>query len=205
MKAILGRKVAMTQFFDEDGRAHAATVVEAGPATVTALKTMDRDGYEAVQVGFGTRKEKNVSQALQKQWGDMGTFALTREFPLPVEMAYAIGDSYSLSDVFEIGDTIAVCGTSKGKGFQGVVKRYNFKGGRRSHGQKHSEREPGSIGATGPARVFKGTRMAGRMGSDRVTVKNLQVLAMDPETNTLLIKGAVPGRRGTVLEITKTS
>lgn len=205
MKAILGRKVAMTQFFDEEGRAHAATVVEAGPATVTAFKTMDRDGYEAVQVGFGTRKEKNVSQALQKQWGDMGTFALTREFPLPVEMAYAIGDSYSLADVFEIGDTIAVCGTSKGKGFQGVVKRYNFKGGRRTHGQKHSEREPGSIGATGPARVFKGTRMAGRMGSDRVTVKNLQVLAMDPETNTLLIKGAVPGRRGTVLEITKTS
>lgn len=205
MKAILGRKVAMTQYFDEEGRAHAATVVEAGPATVTAFKTMDRDGYEAVQVGFGTRKEKNVSQALQKQWGDMGTFALTREFPLPAEMAYAVGDSYSLSDVFEIGDVITVCGTSKGKGFQGVVKRYNFQGGRRSHGQKHSEREPGSIGATGPARVFKGTRMAGRMGSDRVTVKNLRVLAMDPETNTLLIKGAVPGRRGTVLEITKTS
>jgi large subunit ribosomal protein L3 len=205
MKAILGRKVAMTQYFDEEGRAHAATVVEAGPATVTALKTMDRDGYEAVQVGFGSRNEKNVSQALLKQWGDMGTFSLTCEFPLPVEMAYAVGDSYSIADVFTEGDVIAVCGTSKGKGFQGVVKRHNFAGGRRSHGQKHSEREAGSIGATGPARVFKGTRMAGRMGSDRVTVKNLRVLAMDLETNTLLIKGAVPGRRGTVLEITKTS
>jgi len=205
MKTILGRKVAMTQFFDEDGRAHAATVVDAGPATVTALKTMDRDGYEAVQVGFGSRNEKNVSQALQKQWGDMGTFALTRELPMPAELAYTIGDSYSITDVFELGDTVAVTGTSKGKGFQGVVKRHNFAGGRRSHGQKHSEREPGSIGATGPARVFKGTRMAGRMGSDRIMVKNLRVLAMDPETNTLLIKGAVPGRRGTVLEIMKTS
>ncbi|MCB9808786.1 50S ribosomal protein L3 [Candidatus Nomurabacteria bacterium] len=205
MKAILGRKVSMTQYFDEEGQAHAATIVEAGPATVTALKTLDRDGYEAVQVGFGTRKEKNVAQAQKKQWGDMGAFALTREFSTPAELTYAIGDSYSIADVFEAGDTIAVSGISKGKGFQGVVKRYNFAGGRRSHGQKHSEREPGSIGATGPARVFKGTRMAGRMGTDRVTVKNLRVLALDPETNTLLIKGAVPGRRGTVLEIVKTS
>ena len=134
----------------------------------------------------------------------MGTFAVVREFPKTDEKELAVGDSFSIQDIFEAGDIISVAGTSKGKGFQGVVKRHGFGGGRRSHGQKHSEREPGSIGATGPARVFKGTRMGGRMGNDRITVKNLRVLAMDPASNTLLIKGAVPGRRGTLLEITKT-
>lgn len=205
MNAILGRKVAMTQFFDAEGRAHAATLVEAGPATVTAIKTIERDGYEAVQVGYGAAKEHRVAKAQKKAWGDAGVFATVREFPKTADEELTIGDSFSIEDIFAEGDTVAVVGTSKGKGFQGVVKRYNFAGGRRSHGQKHSEREPGSIGATGPARVFKGTRMGGRMGSDRVTVKNLSVLAMDPASNTLLIKGAVPGRRGTLLEIVKTA
>ncbi len=124
-----------------------------------------------------------------------------REFRLSTPSELKKGDVLSPTDVLEVGQAITVTGISKGKGFQGVVKRHNFAGGRRSHGQKHSEREPGSIGATGPQRVFKGTRMGGRMGSDRVSVKNLEVVAMDLEKNVVFIKGAVPGRRGTLLEI----
>jgi large subunit ribosomal protein L3 len=156
-----------------------------------------------VQVSGGTRKEKNIAKPQRGHFGDLGNFRYTKEFLIDSSdlSNYARGNTLSL-DQFTEGDTVRVSGISKGKGFQGVVKRHGFHGGRRSHGQKHSEREPGSIGPGGLQRVMKGMRMAGRMGSDRVTVTNLTVLAVDPKTNIMVIKGALPGRRGTLLEIT---
>lgn len=202
MKFILGTKEEMVQFFDQNGRAYAATLVTATPNTVTDVRTTDRDGYTAVQVAAGTRASKNVNNAQKGSWKDLGTFRFTREFRLDADEAgkYERGATVD-AGIFAPGDTVAVSGITKGKGFQGVVKRHGFKGGPRSHGQKHSEREPGSIGATWPQRVLKGKRMAGRMGSDRVTVKKLTVLAVDKENGKLLISGALPGRRGTLLEV----
>ena len=197
MKFILGTKQNMTEYFAEDGKMHAATVISAGPVVVTQVKTADKDGYSAVQVGFGARKGKNVSAALKGHFGDKGTFATVREFR---GVDANLGDTIDAS-TFAAGDVVTVSGTSKAKGFQSVIKRHGFAGGPRSHGQKHSERAPGSIGGGLRNRVPKGMRMAGRTGSDRITVRNLKVLAVDAETNTLLISGAVPGRRGTVLEI----
>jgi large subunit ribosomal protein L3 len=201
MKAILGKKEGMTQFFDENGMVHPATLVKAGPCVVTQVKTQDKDGYTAVQVGFGNQKEARKTKAELGHTKDLGVFEVLSEFRVDEIEGINRGDKIDAA-VFAAGDNVAVTGTSKGKGFQGVVKRHGFSGGRRSHGQKHSEREPGSIGSTGPARVFKGMRMAGRMGSDRITVKNLKVLAVSPETNEILIKGAIPGRRGSLIEIT---
>lgn len=188
----------MTEFFAEDGKVHPATIVTAGPIVVTQVKSTETDGYNAVQVGFGTRKEKNVSKALKGHFGDKGIFATVREFRNADGLN--LGDKVDAS-AFAAGDVVTVSGTSKAKGFQGVIKRHNFKGGPRSHGQKHSERAPGSIGGGLRNRVPKGMRMGGRTGADRITVTNLKVLAVDAETNTLLISGAVPGRRGTLLEI----
>lgn len=194
----------MTQYFDETGMAHAATLVSAEPVTVTQVKTVATDGYDAVQVSSGTKKEKNIAKPQLGHFKDLGNFRYSKEFL--VESAdlekYARGNTLSV-DQFAVGDTIRVSGISKGKGFQGVVKRHGFHGGPRSHGQKHSEREPGSIGPGGLQRVMKGMRMAGRMGSDRITVRNLTVLAVDPKTNIIVIKGALPGKRGTLLEITQ--
>ena len=202
MKFILGTKVNMTEYFAEDGKMYPATIVTAGPIVVTQMKTKEVDGYSAVQVGYGTRRASRVSAALKGHFGDKGLFSEVREFRMsPEEMASMKSGDTITSETFAVGDVVAVSGTSKGKGFQGVIKRYNFKGGPRSHGQKHSERAPGSIGGGLRNRVPKGMRMGGRMGSDRITVRNLKVLAVDPETNTLLISGAVPGRRGTMLEI----
>jgi len=198
MKFILGTKQNMTEFFAEDGKVHPATIVTAGPIVVTQVKSTETDGYNAVQVGFGTRKEKNVSKALKGHFGDKGIFATVREFRNADGLN--LGDKVDAS-AFAAGDVVTVSGTSKAKGFQGVIKRHNFKGGPRSHGQKHSERAPGSIGGGLRNRVPKGMRMGGRTGADRITVTNLKVLAVDAETNTLLISGAVPGRRGTLLEI----
>lgn len=202
MKFILGTKEEMVQFFDQNGKAYAATLVTATPNTVTDIRTMDRDGYTAVQVALGTKADKNVSKAQKGAWKDLGTFRFVREFRLDATEAgkYERGTTVD-AGTFAPGDTVAVSGITKGKGFQGVVKRHGFKGGPRSHGQKHSEREPGSIGATWPQRVLKGKRMAGRMGSDRVTIKELTVLAVDKENGKLLISGALPGRRGTLLEV----
>jgi large subunit ribosomal protein L3 len=203
-KYILGEKIQMTQYFDETGMAHAATLVSAEPVTVTQVKTVATDGYDAVQVSSGTKKEKNIAKPQLGHFKDLGNFRYSKEFL--VESAdlekYARGNTLSV-DQFAVGDTIRVSGISKGKGFQGVVKRHGFHGGPRSHGQKHSEREPGSIGPGGLQRVMKGMRMAGRMGSDRITVRNLTVLAVDPKTNIIVIKGALPGKRGTLLEITQ--
>ena len=207
MKFILGEKIAMTQYFDEKGRAFAATLVSATPTVVTQVKNADVDGYSAVQVGFGTRKEKNINKAQKGAWKDLETknFMHVSEFRVePSDLAnYTVGQTLE-SGSFAANDTIRVTGISKSKGFQGGVKRHGFHGGPRSHGQKHSEREPGSIGGSGGragGRVAKGMRMAGRMGGDDITVRNLKVLAVDKDTNTLIIKGAVPGRRGTLLRI----
>lgn len=197
MKFILGKKENMTQFFGEDGKAYPATIVKATPLTVTALKTVEKDGYNAVQVGFGTQLESRVSKAVLGH--TKNAFQTIKEFR--TADTFAVGDTVSI-ETFEKGDKVTVAGISKGKGFQGVVKRHGFGGGRRTHGQKHSEREPGSIGGGLRNRVPKGMRMAGRMGGDRITVKNLEVLAVDQSSNTILLKGAVPGRRGTLLEIT---
>jgi large subunit ribosomal protein L3 len=198
MKFILGEKQEMTQIFDESGEVHPVTVISAGPITVTQIKNTDKDGYEAVQVGFGVRKAKNINKAQQGHMKDLGDFAVMREFPIAGEEK--VGDKIDVSTFVE-GDIVAVSSISKGKGFQGVVKRHGFGGQPRSHGQKHTERTTGSIGATGPQRVFKGQRMPGRMGTDRVTTKNLKVVRVDAENNLIFIKGAVAGRRGTLVEI----
>ena len=205
MKFLLAKKVNMTQVFGEDGSAKAVTVLATSPMTVTQIKNKVRDGYEAVQVATGTRREKNIPKPVRGQMKDLGNFATIKEFRLGEGTSldtYKRGDKIGL-ETFAIGDRVEVSSISKGKGFQGVVKRHGFGGGPRSHGQKHSEREPGSIGGAGRdgGRVAKGKRMAGRMGSDRVTVKNLKVLNLDLEKNILMISGAIPGRRGTLVEI----
>jgi len=200
MKFILGTKEEMTQIFTEDGKVVPVTVVNAGPVKVTQVKTTDsKDGYSAVQVGFGSKKEKNINKSERGHMGKDDNFSDLVEFRVDTTELKK-GDEITV-EAFEEGDKVQISGISKGKGFQGVVKRHGFHGGPRSHGQKHSEREPGSIGATGPQRVFKGTRMGGRMGSDRITVKGLKVVGIDKENNKLLISGAVPGKRGTLLEI----
>ena len=203
MKFILGTKTGMTQVFDDEGVCRAATVLTVSPSVISQVKTADKDGYAAVQLATGEQKDHRVNKASKGHFGN--SVALAREFrPRIGEEATIEGlEKGATLDVstFEPGDDITVSAVSKGKGFQGVVKRHGFKGGRRSHGQKHSEREPGSIGATGPARVFKGTRMGGRMGSDTVTVKGLKVLQVNAAENTLVVSGAVPGRKGTVVEV----
>ncbi len=201
MKKIYGIKGRMTQLFDESGKVHPVTQVIASPLVVTQIKTVEKDGYSAVQVGFGTQKEQRINKAQRGHMKDLGLFRYLKEFRLDADQIdVKVGDTVDLS-VFEKGEKVNVISTSKGKGFQGVVKRHNFGGGPRTHGQKHTERAPGSIGATGPQRVFKGTKMGGRMGTDRVTVKNLIVVDTDPETNTIFIRGAVPGRPGALVEI----
>lgn len=199
MKFILGTKGEMTQYFTEDGRVYPATIVNAGPITVTQIKNAEVDGYNAVQYGFGNRNEKNLSKAVLGHTKGV-TFRTLKEFRLDENPTNNVGEAITV-DAFSVGDKIVVSGVSKGKGFQGVVKRHGFEGGRRSHGQKHSEREPGSIGGGLRARVPKGMRMAGRMGGDRITVKNLEILAIDNKANQFIIKGAIPGRPGTLLEI----
>lgn len=202
MKFILAKKENMTQIFGEDGRARVATLLSTGPMTVVQVKTKEKDGYLAVQFGFGERKDKNLSKATKGHTKDLGNFAVLKEFRLQELGDLKRGDKVT-PEVFAVGDRVVVSGISKGKGFQGVVKRHGFHGGPRSHGQKHSEREPGSIsgGTRNGGRVPKGMRMAGRMGSDRVTIKNLEVLAVDPKNNTMLVSGAMPGRRGTLVEV----
>jgi large subunit ribosomal protein L3 len=202
MKFILGTKEGMTQVFDANGVCHGATVLRVVPATVTQVKNKETDGYSAVQIASGAQKEHRVNKAQKGHLG--GSFKAVREFRPRVnyeESADALEKGAVLdASVFAPGDLIVVSAISKGKGFQGGVKRHGFRGGQATHGQKHSEREPGSIGATG-THVLKGTRMAGRMGSDRITVKNLRVLQVNKEENVILVGGAVPGRKGTLVEV----
>lgn len=199
MKFILATKERMTQIFDEEGVVHAGTVLKTTPMTVTQVKTKDgNDGYNAVQVGYEAAKPKQLNKAQTAK-----PFKTLREFSVENPSEFTAGGEISLAS-FAVGDTVQVSGTSKGKGFAGVVKRYGFKGGPRTHGQKHSERERGSSGG-GPGRaggrVALGMRMAGRMGSDRVTVKNLKVIHINLDAGEIIISGAVPGRRGTVVEV----
>lgn len=179
MKFIIGTKQKMTQMFDDEGKVYPATLVLAEPNEITQIKTEEKDGYISVQVSLDKKK---------------------KEFRVENADEFKKGAKIDVS-VFEEGDKVAVSGISKGKGFQGVVKRHGFHGGPRTHGQKHSEREGGSIGDMGSAKVYKGKKMPGRMGTDRVTVKNLKILKVDKDTNQLLVSGAIPGRRGTLIEI----
>lgn len=192
----------MTQVFGEDGKVTPVTILSVTPATVSQIKTKDIDGYNAIQIGSGVRHDKNISKPIKGHLKDLGNLAVLREFRVEDVSSYNKGDKIGV-EVFAVGDKVEVSAVSKGKGFQGVVKRHGFRGGSRTHGQKHSEREPGSIGGGGRSagRVVKGKKMAGRMGGDMVTVKNLKVIGIDGESNIMLVSGAVPGRRGTLIEV----
>lgn len=198
MKFTVGTKQEMTQVFTEAGRVEPVTVIKIAPMTVTQVKTVEKDGYTALQFGFAETTDKHVNKAQKPK----GLFSHYIEFRTDGAPELEVGAVLS-PDVFVPGDVVTAAGLTKGKGFQGGVKRHGFKGGRRSHGQKHSEREPGSIGGGGRAggRVVKGMRMAGRMGGERVTVKNLRIVQIDPANGIMLVSGAVPGRRGTLIEI----
>ncbi len=201
MKYLLGIKKGMTQVFDETGACHPATILEIPSTVVKAVKTAENDGYSAIKVGAGEQKEHRLSKA---QKGTNGTAQFVREFRVKGDnvdtSATEIGSTISL-DQFTVGDTVQVSATSKGKGFQGVVKRHGFSGGPKTHGNKHHERAAGSIGSAGIGRVFKGTRMAGRMGGERITVKNLTVVQIQPDKQLLVVKGPVPGRNGALVEV----
>lgn len=197
---IIGKKLGMTQIFSEYGESVAVTVIEAEPSVVIQKKTRDIDGYDAIQLGFGRVKQKNVTKALQGHFkkADKGLFRLLREFRTAPD-AYDLGQELRV-DLFKAGDYVDVSGTSKGKGFAGVMKRHGFSGGRATHGSMF-HRAPGSIGASAdPSRVFKGKKLPGHMGSERVTIQNVMVWAVRPEQNLILVKGAVPGgKNGIVL------
>ncbi len=195
MKFILGLKLGMSQIFDEKGNVIPVTLVKAGPCQVTQIKTKEGpDGYDAIQIGFKELKPKKVKKTQKGK-----PFQYLREFRGDPKK-YKVGDKIDVS-IFKEGELVKVSGISKGKGFAGVVKRWGFAGRPTSHGTKHEVRAPGAIGSATPPRVLKGKKMAGRKGGKRVTVKNLQIIKIDPENNLLAIKGAVPGRRGTLLEI----
>jgi large subunit ribosomal protein L3 len=194
MKFILGSKIEMTQMFDEKGNRVPVTLVEAGPCEVTQLKNKEKDGYEAVQIGFVKIEKKNKIKKPQAS----KPFKFIREFP---GENLKVGDIIDVS-VFKEGDKVKISGLSKGKGFQGPMKRHGFHGrASRTHGTKHELRTPGSTGSSMPERVAKGKKMAGHMGSERVTVSGLKIMKIDLENNLIVLKGAVPGRRGTLLEI----
>lgn len=201
VSGIIGRKLGMTQVFKGNGEAEAVTAVEAGPCTVIQIKTAEKEGYNAVQLGFGETKQPNSPQ--KGHLKGLGQFRYLREFRVADIEETSVGDRIDVT-LFESGDLVDVTGVSKGKGFAGVVKRYHFAGGPKTHGQSDRHRAPGSIGATtSPGRVFKGQRMAGHMGNERVTARNLEVVSTDADHNLLLLKGAVPGSRNGLLLIRK--
>jgi large subunit ribosomal protein L3 len=203
MKGILGKKVGMTQIFDEKGEAVPVTVIKAGPCFVTQVKTLERDGYTAIQLGFEEVKRKSLTNA---EWGHLSKNNLPplrylREIRVSDAEDYEVGQKIRVS-IFDVGDVVDVTGISKGRGFAGVVKRHGFRGGPKTHGQSDRHRAPGSIGqTTRPGRVYKGKRMAGHMGVERVTVQNLKVVLVDPERDLLAVKGSVPGSRNSLLII----
>lgn len=196
-KFILGKKLNMTQKFLPDGKVVPVTAVEAGPCTIVQLKG-EKDGYQAVQVGFGQRKK--IDKPLAGHLKGLPNFRYLREFRVDNTSGLERGKVFDVTS-FKVGDILQVTATSKGKGFQGVVKRHHFHGSPKTHGHKDQLRMPGSIGSTDPARVFKGTRMAGRMGGDTVTVKNLELIEIDVDKNLLYVKGAVPGARNAFVRI----
>lgn len=204
MPGIIGRKIGMTSIYSAEGKAMPCTVIEAGPCVVTQVKTQDRDGYEAVQLGFGVRKEKNTPNALKGHFKKANTDAKSKLVEFKGFENLNLGDIVNI-DIFEEGEYVDVVGTSKGKGFQGVVKRHGFGGvGQSTHGQHNRLRAPGSIGAASyPARVFKGMRMAGQMGNDRVKIENIQILKVLTDKNLIIVKGSIPGHKGSTVTIEK--
>lgn len=200
MKFILGTKEKMSQVFDENGNVIPVTIIKAGPVKVTQIKTKEKDGYKAIQVGFGNKKK--ISKPLAGHLKGLGNFRWLKEFRVKEdkEVEFKVGDEIRV-DIFKEGDKVKVVGTSKGKGFQGVVKRHGFHGSDASHGTKDRLRAPGSIGATHPQHVPKGRKMAGHMGLKRVTLKNIPVIKVDPENNLIFLKGAIPGSRGSLVLI----
>ena len=206
MAGLIGKKIGMTNVFDERGEAIPCTVIQAGPCWVTQTRTKQNDGYDALQLGFEEKKERLVTKPMKGHAAKAGVKAVRvlREFRGFDVSAHKSGEEIKVDGVFAKGDAVKVSGISKGKGFQGVVKRHHFGGGSRTHGQSDRERAPGSIGSSSyPSRVFKGQRMAGRMGGRKVTVRNLNVVRVIPESNILLVRGSVPGAINSYLEITK--
>ena len=203
MKGLIGKKIGMTQIFDESGLAIPITLIEAGPCYVTQVRQPESDGYNAVQLGFEEVKPKRLTggQLGHLKINDLPPLRFLREFRVK-DSEVSEGDKLEVGEVFTVGDQVDVVGTSKGKGFQGAVKRHGFRGGPKTHGQSDRQRATGSIGATTtPGRVFKGKRMPGHMGSERVTIQNLRVEYIDPERNLLGLRGAVPGPKGGVVMI----
>lgn len=205
MKSIIGKKIGMTSIFDTAGKQTAVTVIEAGPCVVTQKKTVESDGYKALQIAFGDKKEKHSTKSAINHFSKAGSAPkqVVKEIR-DSEIDKNVGESITV-DIFAEGDTVAVVGTTKGKGFQGVVKRHGFSGvGEQSHGQHDRQRAPGSIGNSSDAsRVFKGMRMAGRLGGDRVKMKGLKVVKIFPEKNYILVSGSVPGHNGSIVLIQK--
>jgi large subunit ribosomal protein L3 len=206
MSGIIGKKIGMTSVFGEDGKSIGCTVVEAGPCVVTQVKTVESDGYKSIQLGYGDKKEKTTSSTIIGHCKKANTapkkkFVEFKEF----EKDLNLGDTITISDVFVEGDFIDAIGTSKGKGFQGVVKRHGFSGvGGQTHGQHNRARHPGSVGsASYPSRVFKGLRMAGRTGNDRVKVQNLRIVKIMPEKNIILVSGSIPGANNSIVILEK--
>jgi large subunit ribosomal protein L3 len=218
VNGLIGQKIGMTSIFNKAGKNIACTVVEVGPCVITQVKTTDTDGYNALQIGFGEAKAKNTSKAMIKHLEKAGTapkrkITEFRDFNVDASISpeegevgpKGLGDLLTVAEVFAEGDKVSVSGSTKGKGFQGVVKRYNFKGvNDATHGQHNRQRAPGSIGAASyPAKVFKGMRMGGRTGNTKVKIQNLEVVKIFPEKNLLLIKGALPGHKGAYVIIEK--
>jgi large subunit ribosomal protein L3 len=201
---LLGRKIGMTTYYHEDGTAESVTAVEVGPCVVTQVKTEARDGYEAVQLGFGSARRLNSPEAGHQDPSGR-RFTHLQEFGVDDLSEFEVGQEIK-ADVFEVGEPIKVIGTSKGKGFSGVVRRWGFRGGPKTHGQSDRHRSPGSIGAgTSPGRVWPGQKMPGHYGVDRVTVKGLKIVATDPEKNVVLVRGPIPGANNGIVRIEKQS
>lgn len=214
LTTIIGTKDYMDQTYAASGMRVPVTVVKAGPCVVTQIKTKDKDGYWAVQVGLGEKKLKHTSKQLQGHFNKAKAVNIKtnkaprylQEIKIEDEPELKVGDSIFISDIFSVGDVVKVTGTSKGKGFAGGVKRWGFKGGSKTHGQSDRHRAPGSIGqGTSPGRVWKGKKMAGRLGNETVTVDNLKIVGLDAEKNLLMISGPIPGTRGTLITIKRTS
>lgn len=203
-KGLIAKKLGMTRIFNPDGNLIPVTVVQAGPCVVTQIKTMETDGYNALQVAFGPKKEQRVNKPLKGHFAKAGDvcFAVLKEFPVENPSEFSLGQEITV-DLFKVGEIVDIVGTSKGKGFAGTIKRHGFTRGPAGHGS-HNVREPGSVGCSAwPSRIIKGKKMPGHMGVDRKTVKNLQIIDIRPEENLLLIKGAVPGHKTGILEIKK--
>lgn len=199
---LIGKKLGLTQIFSKDGRIVPVTVIQAGPCCIVQKKTIERDGYSALQLGFGSKKSKNVSKPLQGHFKTAGTnvFAVLQEVRIDDVSSYDVGKEITLS-IFKAGDKVKITGISKGKGFAGVMKRWNFKGGANTHGSMF-HRAPGSIGASAdPSRVLKGKRMPGHLGAAKVTVKNIEVMEIREKDNLMLVKGSVPGARNSIVTV----